>query len=111
MSPEAIKEEPLTTKSDSFSFGMILWELVAEQAPFMDKSTAVEIIRAVEKGDYPEIPDSCDPDFAKLIKDCWNNDPLKRPEFKEILDRLEAIKSKGNSETSESETSNNTTGT
>eukprot|EP00955_Chlamydomonas_euryale_P046359 353408-Chlamydomonas_euryale.AAC.1 len=36
----------------------------------------------------PELPSDIQPEVAKLISECWADDPAIRPSFKEILGRL-----------------------
>ncbi len=51
-----------------------------------------DIIVGVSKGTLrPEIPPSCPPDFAQLMRDCWEQDPEKRPLFSDILTRLKSM--------------------
>jgi len=37
-------------------------------------------------GKRPPIPDNCPPNLKKLIQDCWNESPEKRPSFQQILE-------------------------
>ena len=41
----------------------------------------------VEK-ERPPLPENTLPSLKKLIEDCWDDDPAKRPYFPEIVDRL-----------------------
>lgn len=43
MSPEQLKNEPLDARSDIFSFGAVLYEMVSGRQPFADRSTAATI--------------------------------------------------------------------
>jgi len=45
MSPEQVQGEPLTPSSDIFSLGIVLYEMLAGQHPFKDKSAAVTMSR------------------------------------------------------------------
>ena len=39
----------------------------------------------------PPIPERCDPDWRKLIEECWSPDPAARPSFTEITNRLRVM--------------------
>ncbi len=45
----------------------------------------------VVSGERPDIPSDCLPEFAQLIRDCWQGDQKLRPSFDEILLRLEKL--------------------
>src|SRR5438270_2026951 len=54
MSPEQVRGEPLDCRSDIFSFGTVLYELLSGRRPFEAKSSA-EIISAILTADPPPI--------------------------------------------------------
>lgn len=39
----------------------------------------------------PEIPKNCPSSYTELIVNCWNSDPLLRPTFKEIVERVQKL--------------------
>lgn len=90
MSPELLTEGKLTHAVDSYSFGMLLWEMIATQQPFPNK-TQSEILLAIANGHRPRIPDNCLPGYANLISFCWRQDYEQRPCLKEIVKRLQRI--------------------
>jgi len=96
--PEILKAKKYGEKVDVYSFAMVLWEMLTGKVPFSGMGTngedlsAVQVMMkvAVEKV-RPEIPKSCPKMVYKLIEDCWQHDPLKRPSVDEIITRLEQI--------------------
>ncbi|GAY52658.1 hypothetical protein CUMW_143580 [Citrus unshiu] len=71
MAPEVLREDPSNEKSDVFSFGVILWELITLQKPWRN-STPSQVISAVGfKGRRLEIPKNVNPMVAALIETCW----------------------------------------
>jgi hypothetical protein len=51
-----------------------------------------QIIVGVSKEDLrPPIGDDCPFPYAQLMRDCWDENPVKRPTFAEILQRLEQM--------------------
>lgn len=39
----------------------------------------------------PPIPERCDPEWRKLMEQCWHADPESRPSFTVITDRLRSM--------------------
>ncbi|CAD8204671.1 unnamed protein product [Paramecium octaurelia] len=85
VSHSAIKE------SDIYSFGMILYQLFTETIPFFNMPQK-EIIQLVqEQQSRPKIPASLNSNIATLIRCCWQQDPVKRPNYNQILQTLKQI--------------------
>jgi hypothetical protein len=70
---------------------MIALELVTLQPPFDDWED-IQIMAEVPNGERPIIPNDCDPFLKDLIIECWQGDPSKRPQFLQILERLQSQK-------------------
>ncbi|XP_008677879.1 uncharacterized protein [Zea mays] len=88
MAPEVLCNEPSDEKSDVYSYGVILWELVTQKIPW-DNLNTMQVIGAVGFMDQRlDIPSDTDPKWASMIESCWDSDPQKRPSFLEVLDRL-----------------------
>eukprot|EP00180_Rhodochaete_pulchella_P003417 Plantae.Rhodophyta-Rhodochaete_pulchella.ctg58092.p1 GENE.Plantae.Rhodophyta-Rhodochaete_pulchella.ctg58092~~Plantae.Rhodophyta-Rhodochaete_pulchella.ctg58092.p1 ORF type:complete len:182 (+),score=22.29 Plantae.Rhodophyta-Rhodochaete_pulchella.ctg58092:36-548(+) len=91
MSPEMMDADEYTEKSDVYSTGMVLWELMTGQRPFAG-ARGTEVIKKVAVDEVrPDIPDSVPPAVAELICRCWHQDPAKRPMADELLADLTRI--------------------
>ncbi|XP_013912841.1 PREDICTED: mitogen-activated protein kinase kinase kinase MLK4 isoform X2 [Thamnophis sirtalis] len=91
MAPEVIKSSMFSKGSDLWSYGVLLWELLTGEVPYRGiDGLAVAYGVAVNKLTLP-IPSTCPEPFAKLMKDCWAQDPHIRPSFTMILEQLTAI--------------------
>nr|XP_056708494.1 mitogen-activated protein kinase kinase kinase 21 [Euleptes europaea] len=91
MAPEVIKSSMFSKGSDIWSYGVLLWELLTGEVPYRGiDGLAVAYGVAVNKLTLP-IPSTCPEPFAKLMKDCWAQDPHIRPSFALILEQLTAI--------------------
>ncbi|XP_059494503.1 megakaryocyte-associated tyrosine-protein kinase isoform X2 [Stegostoma tigrinum] len=87
--PEALKQHKFSTKSDVWSYGILLWELFSYgRAPY-PKLSLTDLVDKVEKGYRMECPDKCPTSVHNLMKSCWEYDPGKRPTFKKLKDKLE----------------------
>lgn len=90
IAPEVFEKQPYDMKADVYSFGIVLWELYTKQVPF-DNISTFEIPVAVIRGDRPPIPKDCPKDYCKLMKECWNKKPSKRPTFSKVVKTLTKI--------------------
>ncbi|XP_061480494.1 mitogen-activated protein kinase kinase kinase 21 isoform X2 [Rhineura floridana] len=91
MAPEVIKSSMFSKGSDIWSYGVLLWELLTGEVPYRGiDGLAVAYGVAVNKLTLP-IPSTCPEPFAKLMKECWAQDPHIRPSFTLILEQLTAI--------------------
>ncbi|KAK4725046.1 hypothetical protein R3W88_027825 [Solanum pinnatisectum] len=91
MAPEVLIGLPYDHKCDVYSFGICLWEIYCCSIPYIGQIPPHEISPNVYKSLRPEIPNTCPSAVANLMKQCWNENPKKRPEMKEVVLMLEAI--------------------
>ncbi|KAM8834220.1 LOW QUALITY PROTEIN: mitogen-activated protein kinase kinase kinase 9 [Synchiropus picturatus] len=95
MAPEVIRSSTYSKGSDIWSYGVLLWELLTSQVPFRGiDGLAVAYGVAMNKLSLP-VPSTCPEPFARLMEDCWSQDPHSRPNFAAILDQLTAIEESG----------------
>ncbi|KAG0470554.1 hypothetical protein HPP92_017254 [Vanilla planifolia] len=86
-----LRNEPSDEKSDVYSYGVILWELVTEKIPW-DNLNSMQVIGAVGfMNQRLELPNDCDPRWASIVESCWQIDPQYRPSFLELLERLKDL--------------------
>lgn len=91
VSPETLLNGTYTEKSDVFSFGIILNELVTRRLPFHEVGWNSEVERRIKNGERPSMmPETLDK-YGKLISDCWAHEPSSRPTFKQIVTVLVII--------------------
>lgn len=77
MSPEQVSGNHLDHRSDIFSFGIVLHELLTCQAVFR-RTTAVETMNAILHEDAPVLPQTIPPDVARIVLRCMEKEPKKR---------------------------------
>ncbi|XWS18402.1 hypothetical protein CRYUN_Cryun32bG0040400 [Craigia yunnanensis] len=93
MAPEMIKKKSYGRKVDVYSFGLILWEMVAGTIPYEDMNPIQAAFAVVNKNLRPVIPGDCPPAMRALIEQCWSLHPEKRPEMWQIVKVLEQFES------------------
>ena len=77
-----------TLQSDIYALGIVFLEIASQKSPFKDVAS---ISFWITTGGREEIPIETPKEFAEIIKDCWSENPTKRPSANEILLRLEKI--------------------
>lgn len=79
MSPEQVNGRQADPRSDIFSFGVILWEMLSGGRPFRGDS-AVEIMHAILKDDPPELPMDLQlpVSLQRTLQRCLEKDPRAR---------------------------------
>lgn len=84
MSPELLQGSPGSYKSDIWSLGCILYEMLCRKHPFQASDITTLIIK-IARGEYSPIPSGYSKDLAKLISRMLDRDPRRRPLLDEIL--------------------------
>ncbi|XP_035687859.1 fibroblast growth factor receptor 3-like [Branchiostoma floridae] len=92
MAPESHEEYIFDTKTDVWSYGIVLWEIFSGgKTPYPDVPSA-HFISYLREGHRMSRPNRCPIRlYNDVVKQCWQKDPTKRPSFKEILARAEQI--------------------
>ncbi|XP_072571388.1 tyrosine-protein kinase HCK-like [Paramormyrops kingsleyae] len=87
--PEAINFGTFTIKSDVWSFGILLTEIITYgRTPYPGMSNP-EVIRLLEKGYRMPRTDSCPPELYDIMMLCWKNKAEDRPTFEYLQSVLE----------------------
>jgi len=86
MAPELHANKPYNEKVDVFAFGVLLCELVSLEVPF-GGFTPFDIRSKVTKGERPPLSRTCPRPIEKLIKECWHDEPKRRPSFAQVMCR------------------------
>src|SRR6266540_1847840 len=84
VAPEILRGKPYTPASDIYSFSMIMWEFTSGFPPFDDIEHGFQLSLNICNGKRPKIIENTPQCYIDLMKKCWNEDPLKRPDAFEI---------------------------
>src|SRR5437588_10626451 len=80
MSPEQVRGKPADHRSDIFSFGVILYEILSGRRAFRGESTA-DTISAILREDPPELSatnQNISPALERLVNHCLEKNPEER---------------------------------
>ena len=89
MAPEVAKSLPYNLKADTYSFGILFWQIMALKNPFpkFTMKTLEEFV--VNGGRRPKLEEDWSGNVQELMQSCWDGDFTKRPEFHEIKEQLQ----------------------
>ena len=77
-SPEVWQDKPYGMKSDIWSVGCVLYEVLTFRPPFM-ATDMKGLFRKVTEGKYPEIPSNYSAGMRDLVKRLLQVNPVNRP--------------------------------
>jgi len=86
--PEILRSERYTEKVDIYSFGIVLWECITREDPYMGMAPYQVVIAVGTKSMRPVIPPGCPPTWSTLMRECWQEDAEGRPSFDEIMNKI-----------------------
>jgi serine/threonine protein kinase len=91
IAPEVISGKESTFKSDIYSIAMLMWEISSGQPPFMNYEHDYNLAMNIINGIRPKIDPGTPLEYKNLMKECWDADPLKRPDIKSLRDKIRKI--------------------
>jgi len=77
MSPEQASGQPVDARSDVFSFGVVLYELLAGHKPFAGK-TDLEVLQTIIHGAPPPLPEDVPAAVRMVVEKSLEKDPAGR---------------------------------
>ncbi|KAM4541159.1 tyrosine-protein kinase Lck [Fundulus diaphanus] len=87
--PEAINYGTFSIKSDVWSFGILLTEIVTYgRIPYPGMSNP-EVIQNLERGYRMPKPENCPDELYDIMQECWRERPEERPTFDYLKHLLE----------------------
>lgn len=103
LAPEVVRGlKNQTEKVDIFSFGVVLWEMMTSKIPWMETGlSSIQVVTRVHQEgskavrEAMPLPDDAHPELARLVQDCWKEDPEARPSFVDIHACLDVLLQKG----------------
>jgi serine/threonine protein kinase/Tfp pilus assembly protein PilF len=94
MSPEQARGKPVDARSDIFSFGAVVFEMLSGERPFQ-RETAAETLTAILRDDPPDLPAAAreaSPALDRIVRRCLEKDPEARFQLaRDIAFTIEAV--------------------
>ncbi|KAJ0065146.1 hypothetical protein NL108_005612, partial [Boleophthalmus pectinirostris] len=87
--PEALTKQNFSTKSDVWSYGILLWEIFSYGRQPYPTMNVAEVKEMVEAGYRMEAPEDCPADLYSVMRLCWEQEPRRRPSFQKLRHKLE----------------------
>ncbi|XP_066139191.1 tyrosine kinase receptor Cad96Ca isoform X1 [Euwallacea fornicatus] len=91
MAPESLYDNIFSVKSDVWSFGVLMWEVVTLGSTPYPGLSAAEVMRKVRDGYRLDKPEHCRREIYNIMYYCWDKDPNMRPSFSECVSLLENL--------------------
>ncbi|NXU46482.1 FRK kinase, partial [Drymodes brunneopygia] len=87
--PEAIRYNRFSIKSDVWSFGILLYEIITYgQMPYHGMP-GYQVIQVLDDGYRLPRPEKCPESLYKMMEQCWNAKADERPSFQDLMEQLE----------------------
>ena len=87
--PEAIAHGHFSTKSDVWSFGVLLWEIMTHGKMPYSTMTNSQVREELQQGYRMPCPDEDSEKLYSIILECWKNMPNDRPNFEAVKALIE----------------------
>jgi len=94
MAPESLYDNIYTTKTDVWSYGVLMWEIATLGSTPYPGISGSEVMKKVKEGHRLEKPEHCDREIFNMMFYCWDKDPAERPSFTQLVKDLEALLTK-----------------
>ena len=87
--PEALFHHHFTIKSDVWSFGILLYEVITYGRFLYPGMTNAQVLEALQTDYRMPCPMGCPEQLYKIMMECWRDDTASRPTFETLQWRLE----------------------
>jgi len=91
MSPESLEKGIYNTKSDVWSYGVLVWELFTRGVTPYPEVDNWDILNYLKQGRRLLRPTYCPKLIYSVLLRCWSEDPMLRPTFSELCEKTKDI--------------------
>jgi serine/threonine protein kinase len=89
MAPEVARDEPYNMSADSYSFGILFWQICSLTTPYVGLNQQTHAQQVVQRGLRPKPDKSWPYSWTTLMTSAWDTNPSRRPNMNEILQKLQ----------------------
>uniref|UniRef100_A0A1B6MPL5 Protein kinase domain-containing protein n=1 Tax=Graphocephala atropunctata TaxID=36148 RepID=A0A1B6MPL5_9HEMI len=92
IAPELLRGKTPTEKSDTYAFGITMWQVIHQEIPYEKEDSHVVVYKVVAQNYRP---DTCalvsNTPANHIYKACWKAEPNERPSMSDVVIMLEKI--------------------
>ncbi|XP_067423339.1 tyrosine-protein kinase STYK1-like [Emydura macquarii macquarii] len=90
LSPERLLKRPVTAKSDVWSFGILLYEMITLGAPPYPALLPSEVFSRLQRQHLMQKPKQCGNNLYRIMRNCWQWKASKRSSFSQLINQLDS---------------------
>ncbi|XP_052766191.1 uncharacterized protein LOC128207355 [Mya arenaria] len=94
MAIESLRDRVFTTQSDVWSFGILLWEIVTMGASPYPNIALADLYYLLSNNYRMDKPSNCSDEVYIIMRQCWLETPVDRPNFTDLRVQLELLLSR-----------------
>ncbi|XP_017468159.1 PREDICTED: tyrosine kinase receptor Cad96Ca-like [Rhagoletis zephyria] len=91
MAIESLYDNIFSIKSDIWSFGILMWEIVTLGSTPYPGISAADVMRKVRDGYRLEKPEHCRRELYNIMYYCWESEANERPTFVDLVQMLDKL--------------------
>ncbi|XP_072145057.1 hepatocyte growth factor receptor-like [Dermacentor andersoni] len=88
MAPESLEKGIYSPKTDVWSYGVLLWELITRGVTPYPEVDNWDIVDFLKRGRRMKQPSFCPDELYDIMLKCWQEDPKKRPSFAKLVTEI-----------------------
>lgn len=89
--PESLRLGEFSSKSDMWSFGILLYEVYSFGRLPYPKIPLTDVVKYVESGYRMDAPEGCPAKIYDIMRRAWSAEPKDRPSFADVLKEIEKL--------------------
>ncbi|XP_062889229.1 tyrosine-protein kinase STYK1 [Mobula hypostoma] len=91
LAPERIMKLPITEKSDTWSFGILVYEIITLGSPPYPEFQPLEVFTKLQRNYRMPKPSTSSNALYDLMKQCWQWKAYDRPNWSELINKLNSL--------------------